>query len=282
MADDLGYLGPPGTFGEQAALLYQQFTANQSILRPFESHIAIVRAADSGEIAHGVVAVENALGGAVPETLDAILAAADVSLCGELTLPVEHHLIGAASSRIEDIEIVTSHPQALAQCRAYLESQLPHARLDAALSTAASVEQAVSSPGVAGIGTRRAAEVYGGIFLAESIQDEDQNETRFVVLSREDASRTGNDKTSIAFAVDHDRPGTLIAALGELSSRSLNMTHIQLRPSRRGLGIYVFLIDFEGHRTDALVADALSALQAQAGFFRVLGSYPRFTGPESD
>jgi prephenate dehydratase len=276
MSDEVGYLGPPGTFGEQVALLYQQQSASAATLRPLDSHVEIVRAVDAGEIAYGVVAVENALGGAVPEALDAILAATNVSICAELTLPVEHHLIAAPGSALADITIVMSHPQALAQCRAYLERHLPNAHLEAALSTAAAVEHAVSNPGVAGIGPRRAAEVQGGIILAEAIQDENQNETRFVVLARHDAPRSGDDKTSIAFAVDHDRPGTLIAALGELSNRSLNMTHIQLRPSRRGLGLYVFLIDFQGHRTDDTVADALTALQSHTNFFRVLGSYPRF------
>jgi prephenate dehydratase len=171
-----------------------------------------------------------------------------------------------------------SHPQALAQCRGFLERFLPNVRLEAALSTAAAVEEASRTPGIAGIGTRRAAELHGGTILAEGIQDDDRNETRFLVLARQDAPPTGDDKTSIAFAVDHDRPGTLIAALRELSDRNLNMTHIQLRPSRRGLGIYVFLIDFQGHKTETAVAEALAALEAQAGFFRVLGSYPRVQG----
>jgi prephenate dehydratase len=278
MSEEVGYLGPPGTFGEQAALLYLQQTGLDAGLHPLDSHVEVIRAVDNGDIAYGVVAVENALGGAVPETLDAILAATNISLCAELTLPVEHHLIAAPGTRLQDVTIVMSHPQALAQCRQYLERNLPRASLDAALSTAGAVERAVDSPGVAGIGSRRAAEVYGGVILAESIQDEDQDETRFVALARHDSPRTGDDKTSIAFAVDHDRPGTLIAALGELSNRSLNMTHIQLRPSRRGLGLYIFLIDFQGHRSDATVAEALAALQAQAGYFRVLGSYPRFQG----
>ena len=276
MSEEVGYLGPPGTFGEQVALLHLKQTGLDATLHPLESHIDIVRAVDRCEIEYGVVAVENALGGAVPETLDAILAAQNVSLCAELTLPVEHHLIASPGANLEDVVLVMSHPQALAQCRAYLEQRLPNARLEAALSTAAAVEQAIGTPGAAGIGPRRAAEVYGGSILAESIQDEDQNETRFVVLSRQDAPRSGDDKTSIAFVVDHDRPGTLIAALSELSNRGLNMTHIQLRPSRRGIGLYVFLIDFEGHRTDALVAEALAALKAQTSFLRVLGSYARF------
>ena len=278
MGEEVGYLGPPGTFGEQVALRYLQQSNVDATLRPLDSHVEVVRAVDSGDVAYGVVAVENALGGAVPETLDAILASANVSLCAELTLPVEHNLIATPGMKTQDVTVVMSHPSALAQCRGYLERALPDARLEAALSTAGAVERAVANRGYAGIGSRRAAEVYGGVILAESIQDENQDETRFVVLARHDAPPTGDDKTSIAFAVDHDRPGTLIAALSELSNRDLNMTHIQLRPSRRGLGLYVFLIDFQGHRSDAKVAEALVALKAQTSMLRVLGSYPRFKG----
>ena len=276
MSEEVGYLGPPGTFGEQAALLYLRQAGLDAKLHSLDSHVEVVRAVDAGNVEYGVVAVENALGGAVPEALDAILAAPNVSFCAELTLTVEHNLIVAPGTRVDDVAVVMSYPNALAQCSSYIERHLPNARLEAALSTAAAVEHAVGNPGVAGIGSRRAAEVYGGIILAESIQDEDQDETRFVVLAQHDSPRSGDDKTSIAFVVDHDRPGTLIAALGELSNRELNMTHIQLRPSRRGLGLYVFLIDFQGHRSDAKVAAALVALKAQTSMLRVLGSYPRF------
>ncbi len=278
MSEQVGYLGPPGTFGEQATLLYQRRTNLQAELKPLATHVEVVRAVETGVLDLGVVPVENALDGAVTETLDALLAAPNVWLCAEMTLPIEHHLVGAPGTALAAVTIVKSHPQALAQCRGYLERALPHARLDAALSTAAAVEEASRTPGVAGIGTRRAAELHGGVILAEAIQDEGQNETRFVVLARHDAPPSGDDKTSIAFAVDHDRPGTLIAALRELSDRGLNMTYIQLRPSRRGVGIYVFLIDILGHKTEPAVAEALSALKQRTNFLRILGSYPRYAG----
>jgi prephenate dehydratase len=276
MSEQVGYLGPPGTFGEQATLLFQRRTNFPADLRPFPSHLEVVRAVDAGEIALGVVPVENALEGAVTETLDALLLATNVWLCAELNLPVEHNLVAGPGTRLQDVKVVTSHPQALAQCRGYLERTLPQARLEAALSTAAAVQEASRTPGLAGIGTRRAAELHGGAILAEAIQDEEQNETRFVVVARQDAPPTGDDKTSIAFAVDHDRPGTLIAALRELSDRNLNMTHIQLRPTRRGVGIYVFLIDILGHKTEPAVAEALAALGRSTSFLRILGSYPRY------
>jgi prephenate dehydratase len=277
MSDEIGYLGPPGTFGEQAALLYRRQADLRANLKPFATHAEVVRNVDSGAIDLGIVPVENALEGAVTESLDAILAAPNVWLCAELMLPVEHHLVAAPGTALSAVGIVMSHPQALAQCRGYLERELPNARLEASLSTASAVEEASRTPGVAGIGTRRAAELHGGIILAESIQDEAQNETRFVALARHDAPATGDDKTSIAFGVDHDRPGTLIAALREISDRGLNMTHIQLRPSRRGVGIYVFLIDVLGHKTEPAVAGALAGLKQCTNFLRILGSYPRFS-----
>lgn len=276
MASEIGYLGPPGTFGEQAALLYRRLANLKADLKPLATNAAVVRAVDAGETSHGVVPVENSLEGAVTESLDAMLMAPAVWVCAELALPVEHHLIAAPATPLEAISIVMSHPQALAQCRGFLEERLPWARLDAALSTAAAVEEAVRTPGAAAIGTRRAAELHGGAILWEGIQDEKENHTRFLALSSADWPPTGDDKTSIAFAVDHERPGTLIAALKELSERQINMTHIQLRPSRKGLGIYVFLIDFQGHRTEPHVAEALSALETRCSFLRVLGSYPRF------
>jgi prephenate dehydratase len=279
MSEQVGYLGP-GTFGEEATLLYQRIAnLRQPTLIPLANHTEIVRAVDSGAVDLGVVAVENALEGAVTETLDAILLAPNVWVCAELELPVEHFLVVGPATRLADVSIVMSHPQALAQCRGYLERALPRARLQAALSTAAAVEEAIRTPGAAGIGTRRAAELHGGVILAPGIQDDDQNATRFLVLARHDSPATGDDKTSIAFAVDHDRPGTLIAALRELSDRGINMTHIQLRPSRRGLGIYVFLIDVLGHKTEPAVAEALTALRSQTSLLRVLGSYPRFKAP---
>ena len=275
MSKQVGYLGP-GTFGEEATLLHQRITGLQAELRALPNHVEIVRAVESGAVDYGVVAVENALEGAVTETLDAILVATGVWVCAELTVPVEHHLVAAPGTALAGVEVVMSHPSALAQCRDFLERELPAARLQATLSTAAAVEEAIRTPGAAGIGTRRAAELHGGAIIAERIQDDDQNATRFLVLARGDAPPTGDDKTSIAFVVDHDRPGTLIAALRQLSDRNLNMTHIQLRPSRRGLGLYVFLIDFLGHKTEPTVSEALAALQGQTSFLRVLGSYPRF------
>lgn len=268
----VGYLGPPGTFGEQAALTYDP----HADLVPLLSHRSIVASVAAGEVEEGLAAIENSLEGAVNETLDALLQYDNVFIRRELVLPVEQCLIVGPDTAADAIEVIVSHTQALAQCRGYLEQHYPRARLEAALSTAAAVESAVKSRGVAAIGTRRAAEITGGRVIAASIQDVKPNKTRFIVLSRDDSPPTGDDKTSIAFTVAHDRPGTLLGALSELSERSINMTRIESRPSRQDLGIYVFLIDFQGHRQEPSAAEALVALKAKAHYFRLFGSYPRF------
>lgn len=272
MGEKIGYLGPPGTFGEQAALKY----APASSLIPLASNGAVVLAVAEGDVDAGLAPIENSLEGAVNDTLDALLQAERVRIKAELVIPIEQCLVAAKGTAISEIEVVMSHTSALGQCRAFLEANCPNARLEASLSTAGAVERAVRTPRAAAIGTRRAAELEGGEVLAAGIQDVKDNKTRFVVVSRQDAPRSGDDKTSIAFTVAHDRPGTLIGVLREFADRQINLTRIESRPSREELGVYIFLLDFQGHREDARVAQALAAVRDQAFYFRLLGSYPRF------
>lgn len=274
------YLGPPGTFGEQAALNFVQQSGLDAETVALSSHPEIVTAVDVGEDAFGVVAVENSLGGGVIETMDAILAARSVMARAEHVLTIEQHLIAAPGVSLEDITVVMSHPQALSQCREFLESKLPGIRLDASLSTVAAVEEALRTPGAAAIASRRAAEFHGGVIVAADIQDVETNKTRFLILAREDATPTGDDKTSLAFTVP-DKPGAVVSVMQEFSSRSINLTRIESRPSRQKLGEYVFLLDFQGHRLDPGPAAALRAITEDIGATllpagRPLGSYPRF------
>jgi prephenate dehydratase len=276
MGREVGYLGPPGSFGEQAALLYKGLASLSLELQPFPTHAAVIGAVQTGEVGSAIVPVENSLVGAVRDTLDEILAAPEVCYLHELALSVEHHLIAAPGTSIAEVKAVMSQPEALAQCRRFLDNALPGVPLEAAFSTAAAVQMAAKTPGLAAVGTLRAAELHGGEVLAKAIQDEHENLTRFVAIAREDGALTGDDKTSIAFTVPHDRPGTLLGVLRELAERQINMTHIESRPSRLGLGIYIFLIDFQGHRREPAAAAALDAIERQSSFFRVFGSYPRF------
>lgn len=272
MSKRLAYLGPPGTFSEEAALLHDP----EAQLLPFSSIAAVAAAVDSGMADEGVAAIENSLEGSVNETLDILIHESGLSICRELVLPIEHCLLAAPEASSPDVRVIYSHPQALGQCRRFLERCFPKAQLEAALSTTAAVEQMLSQQGAAAIGTKRAADIYGAQVLARGIQDNPSNKTRFVILTPHDCPPTGRDKTSIAFTVAHDRPGTLVNVLHEFSDRQINLTKIESRPSREELGVYIFLVDMEGHRADPAVAEALESVRAQAFFFKVLGSYPRY------
>jgi len=279
MTTQVYYLGPPGTFGEQAALTYLGLAGLDLPATPLSSHDRVIEATEREAEALGVVAIENSLGGSVIEVMDAILSAQGLYVCGEIVVPIVHNLIAAPGTKPEEITIVMSHPQALAQSHRFLQSNLPHARLDGALSTAAGLEEALRTPGAAAVASKRAAEVYGGEVIAASIQDEDNDKTRFFVLAHADAPPTGDDKTSIAFNVA-DRPGSLVSVMRHLADRGLNLTRIESRPSREELGKYIFLIDFQGHRSEPPVQAAIEAMKADGAVLlpagEALGSYPRF------
>ncbi len=274
MARRLAYFGPPGTFTEQAALRHDPGAK----LLPFLSISAVATAVSSGMADEGVVPIENSLEGSVNETLDILIHESTLSIRGELVLPIEHCLLVAPGMSAEEIRVIYSHPQALGQCRRFIERCFPRAQAEAALSTSAAVEQAMASPGAAALGTRRAAEIYGAEILAAGVQDQETNVTRFVVLGHDDAAPTGADRTSIAFTVPRDVPGVLVACLLEFAERKINLSKIESRPSRESLGKYIFLVDLEGHRNDPEVKEALAAVQAKASFFKIFGSYPRAGG----
>ena len=267
----IAYLGPPGTFSEEAALRYDPAAE----LQPCPSEAAVAAAVEAGEADEGVLALENSLEGQVTRTLDVLLHDSSLSIKHELVLPVEHCLIVKPGTKREQITAIYSHPQSLNQCRKYLESNFPNAHQEASLSNAAAVEEILRIDGAAAIGPERAARLHGAQVLERAVQDSRHNKTRFVVVATQDGPPTGRDKTSLAFAVAHDQPGSLVDALREFSERGINLTEMASRPSRQELGLYIFLIDMEGHRTDTPVAEALAAVKAKAMFFRLLGSYPR-------
>jgi prephenate dehydratase len=277
MSRRLGFLGPRGTFSEEAALRYDP----EGQLLPFVSISAVVAAIESGMADEGVVPIENSLEGAVTETLDVLIHNSELSVRSEIVLPIEHLLLARAGTKPSDVKVISSIPQALAQCRDFIERCFPKAVLEAALSTAAAVEETMGREGAAAIGNRRAAELYGAEVLAQGIQDRETNVTRFVVLAREDHAPTGHDKTSLAFAFAvEDRPGLLVSALEEFSNRGINLSKIESRPSKERLGVYVFLADLDGHRMEEPLAETLERVREKCSFFRVLGSYPRYREQE--
>jgi prephenate dehydratase len=268
------FLGPRGSFSEEAALL----RAETDQLVAFSSFPALVSAVETGLADEAVLPIENSIEGAVSTTLDLLIHETTLRISGELALPVRHFLVTRPGVHLEDVRIVTSHPQALGQCRRFLERCLPGVEQEAALSTSGAVKEVAEGDDEhrAGIGTARAAELYGGAILAHDIQDVHTNVTRFIVLAREDAPPTGNDKTSLAFRIRENVPGALHAILAELAVENLQMTKIESRPSKGWLGDYVFLIDFEGHRQDERVARVLDNIRDRCSILKIFGSYPRF------
>ena len=273
MAKRIAYLGPQGTFTEDAALLHDK-TAQ---LIPFPSIPAVAVAVASGMAEEGVVAIENSLEGSVTDTLDLLIHESGVFIRKELVLPIEHYLLVKPGTEAGEVKVLYSHPQALGQCRNVIERCFPKVDVVAALSNAAAVEEMMASiHPAAAIGTRRAAELYGAEILARGIQDKASNVTRFVVLALTDHPPTGSDKTSLCFSFADDRPGVLCEVLQKFAERNINLAKIESRPSKESLGRYIFLIDIEGHHDDSLVSEVLNQVREVTSLFKVFGSYPRY------
>ena len=276
MSRRLAFLGPAGTHTEQACLSYDP----EASLLPYPSLPAAAAAVDSGQADECMVAIENSLGGSVAEALDLLIHQSSLSIRNEVVLPITHCLVASDSTATVEIETVYSHPQALAQCQAFLSRYLPKARRIASMSTASAVEEVLKSgKDSAAIAAERAADLYGAKVLARGIEDNPSNMTRFVVLAPKDHPPTGTDKTSVSFSFDEDAPGVLYTALGEFALRRINLTKIESRPTRESLGRYIFLVDLEGHREDDVVREALEGLADQVSTSKVLGSYPRSSLP---
>lgn len=274
----LAFLGPRGTFSEEAALGYLEREGLKPDLVAFSSIPALTAAVETGLADLSILPIENSLEGSVSSTLDLLIHETSLKIRGEMVLPVRHFLVTVPGVQLGDIKVVTSHPQGLGQSRRFIERCMPDAQQVAALSTAGAVEEVAKSGDTtrAAIGTSRAAELYGGSILAHDIQDNRANVTRFVVLAKEDAAPTGADKTSFAFTVKENIPGALHAILSVLAEKGLQMTKIESRPTKAWLGAYVFLVDIDGHRSDPVVAETLATIKELSGVFQVFGSYPRF------
>ena len=272
----LGYLGPAGTNTELACLAYDG-TATRV---PYPSIPDVGSAVESRSVDEGVVPIENSVGGSVSVTLDLLVHGSGLAIRNELVSPITHSLLGREATKLSDIRVIYSHPQALEQCRVYIAGHLPNAEPVASLSTSAAVEEMLAAdlPSAA-IATERAGELYGAHTLDRGIEDYPNNMTRFVVLARTDHPRTGEDKTSICFSFDDDAPGILYSVLREFATRGINLAKIESRPTREALGRYIFLVDLEGHRNDDDIKAALREIERQTSTLKVFGSYPRYVLP---
>jgi len=267
----VAFLGPEGTFTQAAVL--KHFGSSVRAL-PLAAIDEVFHEVEGGIADFGVVPIENSSEGTVNHTLDMFLNSG-LKICGEVELRIHHCLMGRFGA-IADIKRVCAHPQALAQCRGWLDDQIPDVERVPVASNAEGARRARDERGTAAIASRAAAEIYGLTVLANEIEDRADNTTRFLVIGRKLFSASGADRTTLLVSASGtDDAGALFRLLQPLSEHRVNMTRIESRPSRKRKWDYVFFIDIEGHVSDPAVAKALSALQERASLFKILGSYPR-------
>lgn len=301
-ARSMGFLGPKGTFTEEALLATLAVAPGETSptrseapggppaaapepgagterrIVPFASLPDTVQAVSEGAVDCALVPIENSIEGSVAVTVDLLAhEVSNLQVVREVRLPIRHRLIAREGVSLADITKVVSHPHANAQCRKWLRLHLPDAEVEAANSTANAVERvAAAGEPWAAIGTALAAHEHGCVVLEESIEDHDDNETRFIFLARvrERQDLPEPYKTSVVCRILKDQPGALLLILQEFAHRYINLTKIESRPSKRGLGDYIFLIDLEGKVDDPQVSDALRCLTCKLLEVKVLGSYP--------
>ncbi len=261
------YLGPEFSYSHSAAV--QQFGTSAELV-PVATIPAVFDALSRGQADFGLVPIENSTDGRVTDTLD-MFARLPLRICGEVQLRIHHHLLG--NCRRTEIKEVCSKPQALSQCRAWLSRHLPDARTVETASTTAAARLAADQPDVAAIASRQAGKNYELGFIAENIEDNQNNVTRFAVIGDQSVKRTGNDKTSLMFELPH-QPGALADVMTVFKRNHLNLTWIESFPMRETPNEYVFFVEFQGHPDEQQAKRALAALVKKTVRLEVLGSYP--------
>jgi len=265
----VAFLGPQGTFTHAAAM--QQFGFSAQLV-PQKSIPAVFDEVLRGRAPYGVVPVENSTEGVVSHTLDMFMES-DLQISSEILLGISHFLL-SRTGRMEDIRKVVSHPQPLAQCRKWLEENLPDVPLVDVGSTALAAQMVLEDESAAAIASEMAASLYGLQVVKERIEDNPNNFTRFLVIGQKSPERSDRDKTSLMFSIK-DQPGILYRMLEPFSKRAINLTKIESRPMKKKAWEYVFFLDIEGHIGEKPVADAVAELKDYCQFLKVLGSYPR-------
>ena len=269
------HLGPAGTYTEMAARAF----GGDAELIPLPSVAEVIDTVIRNDADMAVCAFENSIAGTVSiETIDLLLNPHfPLNIYGEVVLDISHMLIGRDHLDLDTINTVFSHPSALAQCRQSLQSLVPQANQIELLSTTAAVEAAMADGASAAIAGDLAAREFGAYILAREIGDEKHNATRFLVLSKDKTTSTGDDKTTLVFnTIDAESAGSLVNVLEIFAKRGINLTRIESRPTRRQLGTYIFSVDVQGHQSDENVAQALEEMEMKTSWVNVLGSYARW------
>jgi len=285
MKKKIAYLGPPGTFTEEALTKFLENSEDvQKVSLPTVPEV--IKSVDRGEVNEGLVPIENSIEGSVNITQDILTFESEAKIIREMTIPIKHNLIGRKGLKLKNIKKIVSHPHATAQCRIFLSSNFTDIEIVAANSTAEAVKKILEmDKDVAAIGTRAAAELYSLNIIASDIEDYKENKTRFVFIGNYIPLKTGHDKTSIVCFLKKDKPGSLYNILKEFAVREVNLTRLESRPAKKNLGDYVFMIDIEGHMHDKEVFEALGALRKKVYLVKILGSYPiwmeKLTGEKS-
>ncbi len=271
----VGFLGPPGTFTEQALLGQADLVESELVALGSISEVLLATA--SGDVDLGFVPIENSIEGTVNLTLDTLAFETDLLIQREAVVRVQLNLLVPPGTTLGEVTTVVSMPHATAQVRGFLDRELAGVATRAANSTAEAARLVGEGrePGLAAVGTALAGELYGLDVAAVDIEDQPENETRFVAVAGEGTpAPSGHDKTTVVCFQHADRPGSLLAILQEFAARAVNLTKLESRPTKRSLGEYCFIIDFEGHVADELVADCLRDLKAKLADVKFLGSYP--------
>ena len=269
------HLGPAGTYTEMAARAF----GGDAELIPLPSVAEVIDTVIRNDADMAVCAFENSIAGTVSiETIDLLLNPDfPLNIYGEVVLDISHMLIARDHLDLDIINTVFSHPSALAQCRQSLQSLVPQANQIELLSTTAAVEAAMADGASAAIAGDLAAREFGAYILARDIGDEKHNATRFLVLSKDKTTSTGDDKTTLVFnTIDAESAGSLVNVLEIFAKRGINLTRIESRPTRRQLGTYIFSVDVQGHQSDENVAQALEEMEMKTSWVNVLGSYARW------
>lgn len=265
----VAYLGPEGTFTQQAALKH---FGESAISMPMAAIDEVFREVEAGAVNYGVVPVENSTEGVVNHTLDSFMDSS-MHICGEVVLRIHHHLLISSTTRQDKVSRIYSHPQSFAQCRKWLDAHYPHAERVPVASNAEAAKLIRTEWHSAAIAGDMAAKLYDLEKIAEKIEDRPDNSTRFLIIGNQDVPSSGTDKTSIVVAM-RNQPGALHDLLEPFHRHKIDLTRLETRPSRTGVWNYVFFIDFKGHHEDPVVEAVLEEIRLRCAELKVLGSYP--------